>query len=322
MPIKAAASLQNIPLAGQNKMAVVVGGTRGIGGGVARLLAKICCSRIIILGRNEKQGREAVEVLKKLAPKGRNIATEFIRGDLSDNKGINAVAASLLEIAGDTGIDYLILCQNGSPTALNMKDNADGHDTAFTIQCISRFALAYTLTTRNGLAPNATIISICNQGQSLDDLSVDDLSLKRRLAARPSAPALFMQQSKRDSTVLDSCFEELNVRYPQYRYYSLFPGVYPHKTLPPPSVLYTQLKSVGLVKSEDFDPNFFPGYLKWVIWAAIKLVGVSPDEFAYYPVYILASPDAQRTLGSGRYFGRRLDPTQLGKWSQDPRTDR
>jgi hypothetical protein len=81
------------------------------------------------------------------------------------------------------------------------------HDTAFTIQCISRFALAYTLTTRNGLAPNATVISICNQGQSLDDLSVDDLSLKRRLAARPSAPALFMQQSKRDSTVLDSCFE-------------------------------------------------------------------------------------------------------------------
>ncbi|KAJ7333242.1 hypothetical protein DFH08DRAFT_880930 [Mycena albidolilacea] len=295
MPIKAAASLQNIPLAGQNKMAVVVGGTRGIGGGVARLLAKIGCSRIIILGRNEKQGREAVEVLKKLAPNSRNIATEFIKGDLSDNKGINAVAVSLLEIAGDTGIDYLILCQNGSPTALTMKDNADGHDTAFTIQCISRFALAYTLTTRNGLAPNATVISICNQGQSLDDLSVDDLSLKRRLAARPSAPALFMQQSKRDSTVLDSCFEELNLRYPQYRYYSLFPG---------------------LVRSEDFDPNFFPGYLKW---AAIKLVGISPDEYAYYPVYILASPDAQRTLGSGRYFGRRLDPTQLGKWSQDPK---
>jgi hypothetical protein len=46
------------------------------------------------------------------------------------------------------------------------------------------------------------------------------------------------------------------------------------------------LKSVGLVKSEDFDPNFFPGYLKWVIWAAIKLVGVSPDEYAYYPVYV------------------------------------
>jgi hypothetical protein len=46
------------------------------------------------------------------------------------------------------------------------------------------------------------------------------------------------------------------------------------------------LKSVGLVRNEDFDPNFFPGYLKWVIWAAIKLVGVSPDEYAYYPVYV------------------------------------
>ncbi|KAF7341150.1 NAD(P)-binding protein [Mycena venus] len=288
MPVNAAAALQNVSLAGQNKTAAVVGGTRGIGGGVARLLAKIGCSRIIILGRNEKQGKETVEVLKRLAPKGSNIAAEFIQGDLSDNKGINAVATSLQEI-GDTGIDYLILCQNGSPAGLNIKDNDDGHDTAFAIQCISRVALAYTLTTRGGLAQNAIVMSICNQGQSLDDLSVDDLSLKTRLAAGPSAPALFMQQSKRDSTVLDSCFE---------RYYSLFPG---------------------LVKTEEFDPNFAPGYIKWVMWLGIKLIGVSPDDYAHYPVYILASPKARSTLGSGKYFGRRLDPTPLGKWSQDPK---
>jgi hypothetical protein len=50
-------------------------------------------------------------------------------------------------------------------------------------------------------------MSICNQGQSLDDLSVDDLSLKARFATGRSATALFMDQSKRDSTVLDSCFE-------------------------------------------------------------------------------------------------------------------
>ncbi|KAJ6557867.1 hypothetical protein B0H19DRAFT_1070472 [Mycena capillaripes] len=279
----AAAALQNVSLVGQNKTAVVVGGTRGIGGGVARLLAKIGCSRVIILGRSESQGKETVEVLKKLAPKGSNIAAEFIQCNLSDNKGIRATAASLQEAAGDAGINYLVMSQNGAPSGLNMKYNAEGHDTAFAIQCISRFALPYLLTTHGGLAPNAIVMSICNQGQTHNDLSVDDLSLKTRLAAGPSAPAHFMQQSKRDSTVLDSCFE------------------------------------VRLVKTEKFDPNFAPGYIKWFMWLGIRLIGTTPDEYANFPVYILASPDAQRTLGSGKYFDRKLNPTQLGKWSEDPK---
>ncbi|KAF7341196.1 NAD(P)-binding protein [Mycena venus] len=167
------------------------------------------------------------------------------------------------------------MSQNGAPAGLNVKLNADGrvksHDTAFAIQCISRFALPYLLTTQGGFAPNAIVMSICNQGQSLDDLTVDDLSLKARLAAGPSAPTLFMQQSKRDSTVLDSCFEELNTRFPQYRYFSLWPG---------------------LVKTEKFDPNFAPGYIKWFMWLGIRLIGTTPDEYANYPVYILAAPDA------------------------------
>ncbi|KAF8177298.1 hypothetical protein K438DRAFT_2022271 [Mycena galopus ATCC 62051] len=298
MPPNAAAALKNVSLVGQNKTAVVVGGTRGIGGGVARLLARIGCSRIIILGRSESQGKETVEILKNLAPKGSNVVAEFVKGDLSDKKGMNAAVTAIQEVAGDAGIDYLILCQNGTPPGLDIKENAEGHDVAFAIQGISRFAFSYILTTRGGLAPNAIVMSICNQGQSLDDMSVDDLSLKTRLAARPSATTLFLQQSKRDSTVLDSCFEEFNIRYPQYRYYSLLPG---------------------LVKTEHFDPNFAPGFIKWVMWLGIRLIGTTPDEYANYPVYILASPEAPKTLGSSRYFNRILAPSALGKWSQDPK---
>ncbi|KAJ7827237.1 hypothetical protein B0H14DRAFT_2367810 [Mycena olivaceomarginata] len=284
MPPNAAAALQNASLVGQNKTAVVVGGTRGIGGAVARLLAKLGCSRIIILGRGEKQGKDAVEILKNLAPKGGKVEAEFVQGDLSDNKGMRSAATALQAAAGDAAIDYLILCQNGSPAGLNIKYNAEGHDTAFAIQGISRFSIAYLLTTRGGLASNAMVVSICNQGQSLDDLS-----LKNRLEARPSGPALFMQQSKRDCTVIDSCFEELNTRYPQYRYYSLFPGL--------PG------------QNEEFDPSFAPGYLKWVMWLGIRLIATTPDQYANFPVY--------RTLGSGKYFDRRLNPTPLGKWASN-----
>jgi hypothetical protein len=58
-----------------------------------------------------------------------------------------------------------------------------------------------------GPAPNAMVMSIYNQAQTPDDLCVDDLSPKARFKTSRSATALFMQQLKRDSVVLDSCFE-------------------------------------------------------------------------------------------------------------------
>jgi hypothetical protein len=62
-------------------------------------------------------------------------------------------------------------------------------------------------------------MSICNQ----DDLSIDDLSLKARFKA---GRALFMDQSKRDSVVLDSFFEVRSLFFFQYLYFSLFPGAH------------------------------------------------------------------------------------------------
>ncbi|KAJ7806547.1 hypothetical protein B0H14DRAFT_2821843 [Mycena olivaceomarginata] len=297
MAIDAAAALQNVTLVGQNKTAVVVGGTLGIGGGVARLLAKLGCSRIIILGRNETRGKAMLEVMKNLAPKDSKIVVEFVKGDLSDKKGMRDAATSLQEAAGDAGINFLVMTQNGTPAGLNTKYNTEGHDIAFAIQGVSRFALAYLLTTHGGLAPHAIVMSIANQGQSMDDLEIEDLSLKKRIAAGPSATSIFMLQSKRDSTVLDSSFEELNLHFPQYRYVSIWPG---------------------LVKTEEFDLSMVPGFLKYGMWVGLKLIGTTPDGYANLPVYILASPDAERTHGSSNYFDRLLNPAPLGKWSQDP----
>jgi NAD(P)-dependent dehydrogenase (short-subunit alcohol dehydrogenase family) len=83
MAPNAAAALQNVSLVGQNKTAVVVGGFLGIGAAVARLLAKLGCSRIIIMGRNETRGKAVLEALKKLAPEGSRIEVELVMGDVS-----------------------------------------------------------------------------------------------------------------------------------------------------------------------------------------------------------------------------------------------
>ncbi|KAJ7476357.1 hypothetical protein B0H11DRAFT_2281706 [Mycena galericulata] len=238
MPPNAAKALETVSIAGQNKTAVVVGGTLGMGAAIARLLAKIGCRRIIILGRSATRGAEMLELLKNLASsKDNEIQVEFVQGDLTEVKGMRESAAALQEAAGPATIDYLVMCQSGRPTGRLDKLTADGLCPILAVQSISRFVIAYLLTTGGALSPNAIVLSVAHQGQSLDNLSIDDLSLKDRVATR-SKTALFMDQSKRDSTVLDSFHEELNIRYPQYRYFHMFPG---------------------LVSSENFDYNGFPG---------------------------------------------------------------
>ncbi|KAF8129127.1 hypothetical protein K438DRAFT_1999989 [Mycena galopus ATCC 62051] len=271
----AAAALQKVSLVGQHKTAVIVGGTLGIGAAIARHLAQRGCNRIVIFGRNEARGA----------------TLEFLKGDVSDSQSMRATVDALQKAGGESGIDYLVgctslsakygdmnalwpaqvMCQKGLPTG-TINENADGIDQAFAIQAISRFAIAYLLTTRGALAPGASLISIMGQGQSLEGLSVDDLSLARRLATGISQTNMFLAQSNRDSSVIDAFTEELNIRYPKYQYYHLTPG---------------------LVSSEQFDVNKFPGFMKYALLTA----PVTPN----------------------RYFDSKLKPQPLGKWAADVR---
>ncbi|KAJ7628849.1 hypothetical protein FB45DRAFT_1080216 [Roridomyces roridus] len=260
MPPNTAKELQTVKLTGQNKIAVIVGGTSGIGAAVARLLAKLGCRRVVISGRSEARAERVLKLLKDLAPEDSEIEVVFVKSDVLESKGMRAAAEGIREAVGDAGIDYLVMTQNGPPTGL-IEETADGCERGFAIQAVSRFALAYLLTTGGALAPNAIVMSVCNQGQDLPDLSVDDLSLKQRLG-KMSRTGFFMAQSKRDSVVLDSI-------------------------------------------TEEFDYNAFPGFLKYIFLLAMKLIG------------ILAAPDAEKKLGTGRYFDYKLNPKKIGSWASE-----
>ncbi|KAJ7436911.1 hypothetical protein B0H11DRAFT_1830481 [Mycena galericulata] len=237
-----------------------------MGAAVARLLAKIGCHRINIFGCNTTRGADMLKQLKKLAPTGSEIQVEFVQGDLAC--GMRMSAAALQAATGPATIDYLVMCQSGVPTGHLDKLTSDGLCPDLAVQAISRFAIAYLLTTGGALSPNAIVLSIANQGHSLDDMSIDVLYLKDRLATR-SKTAFFMEQSKGDSTVLDSFHEEFNIRYPQYRYFHMFPG---------------------LVSSENSDYSLFPGFLEDEVRRGMILRGQTPDQFAPAAVYMSLIP--------------------------------
>jgi short-subunit dehydrogenase len=71
--------LETISLRGQNKTAVIIGGTTGIGPGVAVQLAKVGCSRIILVGRREDKARLVEGSIKVVA----NADVVYVKGDLS-----------------------------------------------------------------------------------------------------------------------------------------------------------------------------------------------------------------------------------------------
>jgi NAD(P)-dependent dehydrogenase (short-subunit alcohol dehydrogenase family) len=66
-----------------NKTAVVVGGTNGIGAAIARLMVRLGCVKVVIVGRSEEKGRKLCETMKELAPSKDGFETALVTGDLS-----------------------------------------------------------------------------------------------------------------------------------------------------------------------------------------------------------------------------------------------
>ena len=89
------------PITGRS--AIVTGGTKGIGKGIARVLAR-AGANVLITGRNESDARAVVEELQAL---GGGSATYFL-GDVASRVTCEAMAAAA--IAAHGGID--ILCAN------------------------------------------------------------------------------------------------------------------------------------------------------------------------------------------------------------------
>lgn len=101
-----------------------------------------------------------------------------------------------------------VRCALSDVCMLNMRSM----DPAFAIQAVSRFVIPHRLIGRGHLAPGAKVMSIANTGQTLNDLSLDDLSLHGERYQKMWHARLFSQQSARDSCVLDAFHEVRRTR--------------------------------------------------------------------------------------------------------------
>jgi len=171
-----------------NKHCVVVGGTNGIGLGVAMRLAQADAD-VTIVGRNEERGNQ---IVKEMSGKGKG-KHSFVKCDSSLIKNVKACCEELKQ--QHPVIDYLVLSQ-GIATIQGRTPTAEGIDEKLSLHYFSRIAFIVSLlpslrqsaatTTTTATTNNATtVLSVLSAGihgryshYSDDFEMVDNYSLK------------------------------------------------------------------------------------------------------------------------------------------------
>eukprot|EP00906_Rhabdomonas_costata_P023365 RCo033629 len=145
----------SVSLAG--KLAVVVGGTSGLGQGIAERLARADCS-VVVVGRSAQRGQEVVQRISALSPTARH---SFVRCDA-------ALLANVAEFArgfrkeGRT-LDFLVLTQ-GIATIQGRTETSEGLDVKLSLHYYSRVHLARLLAPAMASSPDPRVLFVLSAG--------------------------------------------------------------------------------------------------------------------------------------------------------------
>jgi NAD(P)-dependent dehydrogenase (short-subunit alcohol dehydrogenase family) len=164
------------------KHAVVVGGTAGIGEGIAIRLARGNC-HVTIVGRNANRGKEVVARLMTVS-QHRNVTHRFVQLDASL---IGASKRFAREFVGPT--DFLVLTQ-GVATLDGFTPTSERIDRKLALHYFSRAALALEFAPRLARSSDGRVLSVLSAGVHSDFADfATDFDLSKDFSLRKAANA-------------------------------------------------------------------------------------------------------------------------------------
>lgn len=138
--------------------ALVVGGTSGIGRGIAEHLAKGGNS-VCIAGRSESTGATIVSELKAMTPGGSDAVHSFKKVDCFDLDNVKSLAKDQAE----AGLDFLVLTQ-GMATIQGYTPTKDNFDQKLCLHFYSRVVLAQLLAPTLAASKDGRVLSVLSAG--------------------------------------------------------------------------------------------------------------------------------------------------------------
>lgn len=153
----------------------VVTGTGGLGFQAAKALAH-AHANIVLAGRNEKNGAEAVARLKAEAPPAGTVTFEKV--DLADLDSVAAFAGTML--ARGEPVDVL-LNNAGVMSPPRRELTAQGHERQFGVNYLGHFAVTAALLPLLRARPGARVVNVTSLAQHhAKSLDLDDLEAERK----------------------------------------------------------------------------------------------------------------------------------------------
>jgi NAD(P)-dependent dehydrogenase (short-subunit alcohol dehydrogenase family) len=157
---------------GERRIALVTGGTDGIGKAIARVLAQEGIG-IVVVGSNAEKGAAAVRELRQTSG---NADIEFLGADLSLISNVDVLASEVSKRW--PRLHYLVLCAGIVRGQYTL--TSEGIETNFAINYLSRFALTERLLANlaaQGLADQAARILVISGAAQDGKIQYDDVNL-------------------------------------------------------------------------------------------------------------------------------------------------
>jgi NAD(P)-dependent dehydrogenase (short-subunit alcohol dehydrogenase family) len=157
---------------GERRIALVTGGTDGIGKAIARVLAQ-AGTGVVLVGSNAEKGAASVRELRQTSG---NADIEFLGADLSLISNVDVLASEVSKRW--PRLHYLVLCAGIVRGQYTL--TSEGIETNFAINYLSRFALTERLLANlaaQGLADQAARILVISGAAQDGKIQYDDVNL-------------------------------------------------------------------------------------------------------------------------------------------------